>query len=297
MSIQAIFGLPGQGKTTLLAKCAYKCLRGETFLGVPPHSKVFTNFECPGCFELDFDTLGLYAYEDALILIDEIMLLADTRDFKNFPAHLKFFFCMHRHFNLDIVYASQYWSDCDKKIRVLTDNYYLLEAAPFFPISFVKPINRKMSAENNNMVDNYTLGAPISWKWVWRPKYYKLFDSFASDRELKPLNAKLWAPAKFDARPFKDRFFDLSGSPVLRALRLFRPAAVRFFDFSRSPVLAAFRRIASRIVTAHQAADDLTLSGIASADQAVAADDLTQPAEDDLTQPDAEEFTEPVSWI
>ena len=214
--IIGVFGLPGAGKTTFLAKCAYKCLRGESFLGIPPHAKVFTNFECPGCYKLDFSTLGLYSYEDCLILIDEIMLLADTRDFKSFPEHLKFFFCMSRHFKVDICYCSQYWSDCDKKIRVLTSCYYLLESSNYFPVSYVKPINRSMGAENNQMVDNYNVGAPITWKIVYRPRYYKLFDSFYNDRELKKVDFPLWSPALFDSRPFKERFFDFSGSPVLR---------------------------------------------------------------------------------
>ena len=89
MSIVGVIGLPGSGKTTLLAKAAYKWLHGKSFLGMPARSKVLTNFDCPGCYKLSFDCLGLYNFQDMNIIIDEIMLLADNRNFKSFPEHLK----------------------------------------------------------------------------------------------------------------------------------------------------------------------------------------------------------------
>lgn len=194
--IQAIFGLPRQGKTTVLTKIAQKNLAGKTYFGIRPHARVFTNFECLGCYQLDFDTLGVYRYEDSLILIDEIMLLADTRDFKTFPKPLKYFFSHHGHFNIDIVWCSQYWDDCDKKIRVLTDRYYLMEAHGSFTV--IKPIQRYLGAEGGHMVDTYRTGAPITWRLVYRPRYYRYFDSF-TQRKLPPLpDLRLW---DWDADP------------------------------------------------------------------------------------------------
>lgn len=189
--IIGVFGLPGMGKSTFLAKCAYKCLHGKSFMGVPPHSKVFTNFECPGCYQLDFNALGVYHFSDSLFLIDEIMLLADSRDFKFFPPQLKYFFSHHRHFNCDVIWCSQYYDDCDKKIRVLTQRYYLLEKHSTLPISFVKPITRFLGAKKGQMLDTYELGAPITWRFVWRPKYYKMFDSFVQ-KELPPAELLPW---------------------------------------------------------------------------------------------------------
>lgn len=175
--IVGVFGLPGMGKTTFLTKLAYKCLHGRGWMGFKHHDIVFTNFECQGCYKLDFSTLGVYQYENALILIDEIMLLADTRNFKTFPAHLKYFFAMHRHHGLEICWASQYYDDCDKKIRVLTDRYYIMSALGKFTI--VKPIDRRIACEGGKILDDYQTGNPISWRWVFRPHYYKYFDSFA----------------------------------------------------------------------------------------------------------------------
>lgn len=190
--VVGVFGLPGMGKTSFLTKCAQMCLRGKSFMNIPKHSKVFTNFECQGCYKLDFNTLGIYHYEDALILIDEIMLLADSRDFKNFPEHLKYFFSHHRHFNCTVLYCSQYWTDCDKRIRGVTDRYYLITKSNFLPITYIKPIIRDFGVSRGEIVDGYTLGVPLSWSFVWRPSWYKYFDSF-TQRELPPIpELELW---------------------------------------------------------------------------------------------------------
>ena len=174
--IQAIFGLPGMGKTTVLTKIAQKSLSGKRYLGIPPHKIVYTNFECQGCYKLDFKALGVYAFNDALILIDEIMLLADTRDFKTFPPELKRFFALHRHWGIDVVWCSQYWDDCDKKIRVLTDRYYLMTAMGNWTI--IKPIQRFLGVVDGKMLDSFEVAPPISWKFIYRPHYYSYFDSF-----------------------------------------------------------------------------------------------------------------------
>ena len=67
--IKGVFGLPRSGKTTYLAKLAYKAQKK----GI----KVYTNFYCKGCYTLDFDSLGVYDYSDCLLLIDEISLFCE----------------------------------------------------------------------------------------------------------------------------------------------------------------------------------------------------------------------------
>lgn len=191
--VVGVFGLPGMGKTTMLTAAAQHSLNGRSFLGLPAHDKVYTNFECPGCYRLDFDKLGKYKFENALIIIDEIMLYADSRDFKSFSDDLKYFFSHQRHVNLDILWCSQMYDDCDKKIRGLTDHYYLLEKMSILPISIVKPILRKLGAMNNKFCDTIYMGAPISWTFIWRPKYYKMFDSFTY-KDLPPVDNVPWLP-------------------------------------------------------------------------------------------------------
>lgn len=178
--ILGVIGALGAGKTTFLAKCIYEFQHNRSFLGVKPRKLILSNFECPGCYKLDFDTLGLYNYHDCVMLIDEIMLLADNRNFKSFPEHLKAFFALSRRSGIDIIWCSQRW-DCDLKIRALTERYYLLERSKLFPwFSFVKPIIHKMGVKGSKLDDNYILGAPIEWRPIFRPRYYHLFDSFES---------------------------------------------------------------------------------------------------------------------
>lgn len=198
MAVIGVFGLPGMGKTSFLTKVAQLNLRGKSYMGIPVHEKVFTNFECAGCYKLDFNKLGIYHFENALILIDEIMLLADSRDFKSFPEHLKYFFSHHRHFDCTVLFCSQYWSDCDKRIRGVTDRYYLITCSSFFPLSYIKPIVRHFDVYQGTIFDGYTLGPPISWKVVYRPRWYMYFDSY-TQRELPPIpELSLWG---FDDLP------------------------------------------------------------------------------------------------
>lgn len=199
--VVAVFGLPGNGKTSLLTKIAQLNLAGKSYLGLPVHSKVFTNFECAGCYKLDFNSLGVYHYSDALILIDEAMLLCDGRNWKDFGEDLKFFFSNARHYDVDICMCSQFWRDFDARIRNLVETYYLLEASAFLPVSYVKPITRFMGVVNGAMADTYELGIWFSWKIVFRPHWYKFFDSYTR-KELPALpDLSQWDFSDLPPRP------------------------------------------------------------------------------------------------
>ena len=119
LAIYGIFGLPRSGKTTYLCKIAHKCIKkGE---------KVYTNFPCKGALKLDFSTLGRVDYHDCTILIDEISLLCDSRDWKTFGSDLRYFFSNHGHYCIDVYYCSQWLTDCDVKIRRMTEELYYIE--------------------------------------------------------------------------------------------------------------------------------------------------------------------------
>lgn len=220
MAIHCVFGLPGAGKTTYLTMLGSRCIAGKSpGMGIPVHSKVFSNFELAGAYKLDFDTLGIYLYEDALILIDEIMLLADSRNFKDFPESLKYFFSHHRKFNCTVVYCSQSWQNMDKRIRELTDHYFLLTRGKVLDcFSICKPIVHKFNVENMSIVDGYELGAPVTWVWCYRPRYYSMFDTYFGVRDLPTLEWQLWADAPKKEKLWK-RLTDWEKSPVLRLLR------------------------------------------------------------------------------
>lgn len=190
MAIYGVYGLPGAGKTTFLTYIAQRSLAGKGFMDIPAYNIVFTNFECSGCYKLDFDKLGVYDFHDCLILIDEIMLLADCRDYRTFDDNKKYLFSNHRKHNTSIVYCSQGWDDVDRKIRILTTEYFLIENLWKFTV--IKPIDRIMDAQGK-MVDRYQKSSPLKWKWIYRPKYYQHFDSY-NGRKLKPFVPEPWFP-------------------------------------------------------------------------------------------------------
>lgn len=178
--VHAVFGLPGSGKTTYLCKIASKAMRQK--------KDVYTNFPCHGAYKLRFDTLGKLQYENCVMLIDEISLLCDSRNWKDFSSDLTYFFTHHRHYNVEIYYASQWFTDCDVKIRRITDDMIYVENF-FFGISKKYTVERTVeTTENGDVVDRYRFrhGMP----WIRRP-YYRMFDSF-SRKALPPVPKELW---------------------------------------------------------------------------------------------------------
>ena len=131
--ISAIFGLPGSGKSLTLSYIAYRAVNGKSinwhglYLSTAKYARIYTNFPFEGAYKLDFETLGKADYNNCLMLIDEIQLFADSRNFKTFGDNLKYFFSMHRHDKIDIVYASQSFDNVDKRIRSLTDRLYYVD--------------------------------------------------------------------------------------------------------------------------------------------------------------------------
>lgn len=177
--VQGVFGLPGSGKSTYLAKLAKKSFK--------KYDRVYSNFYIRGCYQLDFDTLGLVDYSDCLILIDEISLFCDCRNWKNFNSDMVYFWTNHRHYGVDIVYCSQSYADCDKKIRNLTDSLYYIRSG-FLGFSLVRKIDKVFNVDSD-ITEGYRLSGFPSL--VFRRRYYNMFDSFTR-RFLPPNTAEKW---------------------------------------------------------------------------------------------------------
>ena len=89
--VKGYFGLPGSGKSTFLTMIAQKELK-RIRRGKSAYKHVLTNFYCEGCCIIDYSQLGLYDLSHSLILLDEITLDAESRDFKLFNSKKKRFF-------------------------------------------------------------------------------------------------------------------------------------------------------------------------------------------------------------
>ena len=113
--ISGIFGLPGAGKSTFLAWCVDRVRRRRSLsvgfslaggvslqdLCSRDYDRIYSNFPMLGCYPLDWDRLGVYEYSNCLILIDEIMMLCDSRAWKTYPENIKYFMSHHRKYAVD----------------------------------------------------------------------------------------------------------------------------------------------------------------------------------------------------
>lgn len=199
--ITCFFGLPRSGKSTMLAKIAVNELR-RIQKGKSPYKRVLSNYYIAGCEKFTFEQIGKVDMSDSLILIDEITLDADSRDFKNFSYELKQFFILHGHYGIDIVYATQQYDGVDRKIRELTHNLYYMKKAG--QLTYATAIYRHITiTEESEIKMGYIF--PTLLKIIfdfrhnveicWRPKYYRYFDSFEAP-PMKKVEFKPWSAQK-----------------------------------------------------------------------------------------------------
>ena len=195
--ITGYFGLPGCGKTTFLTMLAQKELK-KISKNKSAYQYVFTNYFCEGCYKINYLDLGNREIENSLILLDEITLDADSRNFKQFDQNKKQFFLLHRHYNCDLIYFTQQWDGVDKKIRDITQTLYYVKKLqfPFFrEFTRAKLIFRclEINELTKEIVSGYRfpnfferfLGSTV--KICFRPKYYKFFDSWERPTKISPI--------------------------------------------------------------------------------------------------------------
>lgn len=209
--ISLYFGLPGCGKTTMLAKLALeadmriekdKKLVAKGKKAICPYKHIYGNIPLTGLknyTQILFDWLGRYEICDALILIDEATIEVDSRDYKGFKKHTKEFMLLHRHYNVDIAFFTQQWDGIDKKIRVITDKVFYLYKGFFtrkwftrmyrVPYGIIIPDPKKDGSDKlGEIVQGYCkpdLITRLFSPWLYRPRYYQFFDSW--DRPSLPI--------------------------------------------------------------------------------------------------------------
>lgn len=179
--IKCYFGVPGVGKSTILAK-EYKKNKRK-------YDHIYTiNLQLLGVEMITKEDLEKYKFKNTLILWDEITMDADNRGFKSFSNELRDFVLLHRHLGCDIVYVTQNFENVDKKIRDLTvELWYMSKSVVPFLRSFTtsKRIYRKININENT--SELTLGYRFcnfiesifvsNFKICFRRRYYKYFDT------------------------------------------------------------------------------------------------------------------------
>lgn len=195
--ITCYFGLPGCGKSTMLAKLATKELK-KIRKGKSKYKRVLSNYYIQGTKRFDFSMIGHCDMSESLILIDEISLDADSRDFKQFNHDLKQFFILHRHYGCDIIYATQQYDGVDRKIRELThDLWYMKKAGA---LTYAVAIYRHITITEESDIKmgyifpkllQYIFNARANVRLCWRPRFYKYFDSFDAP-VMKQIEFPIW---------------------------------------------------------------------------------------------------------
>lgn len=180
-----VFGKKGSGKTTLLTKLAIKYRK----MGFP----VFSNVEIFGCHKLNIEDIGEKEFPiNAVLLIDEVSLIWDNRNFKTFPQKVARYFRLQRHYR-NIVYLFSQNFDVDKKIRDLCDDMYLL--TNFFGyLSVARRIKKTptlhqpetdesgSSSKEGFITEDFRFDLPSSWIFTYIPRYIRFFNSFEVER-------------------------------------------------------------------------------------------------------------------
>ena len=216
-----VFGKKGSGKTTFLAKTAYKYLKK----GYP----VFSTEKVPGVIRFDVEKIGYMTFpENAVILIDEVGMIWDNRNFKTFKPEVRDYFKYQRH-EKHIVYLFSQTFDIDIKLRNLTDCMYLC-TCKFGWLSIARKIKRSITLVHpqgdaeSRIADDLEF-EPILWSlfgaqtciWTFIPRWTPLFDSHEKlglpvyeDGEPEPIPA---AAAKLfsyrDKSKKKEKYYDV----------------------------------------------------------------------------------------
>lgn len=144
MSVVAVCGLPGSGKTlftTYLAMKQYKRLNRFNF-SKEKKNYIYSNYpikldkkhysKAVGLSDLSLNN----SWETgATIILDEIQLYFDSLEFKDFPKTIRNAFQLHRHFGISDIYInSQHPSRIVKQVRVLVSKFY--DIVKFIKIPF-----------------------------------------------------------------------------------------------------------------------------------------------------------------
>jgi len=198
-----VFGKKGSGKTTFLAKTAYKYLRK----GRPVYSTV----HIPGTYLFDPNDIAKDYPPEAVLLMDEVGMIFDNRNFKTFRPEWRDYFKLQRHYHHTVYLFSQTF-DVDVKLRNLTDAMYLCRCYFGF-LTIAKKIKRDIvlvqpqGDSESRIADSLEF---VPW-WLsifgaqtiiftFIPKWCKLFDSY--DAPKLPDNKAVYVPVPEPLKKF-----------------------------------------------------------------------------------------------
>lgn len=230
-----IFGKKGSGKTTTLTKIALKELKRKR--------KVYSTVEIPSTYLFNTDDIGSMTFEpNSTVLIDEVGMIWDNRDFKNFKPAVRDFFKYQRQYKLKIYLFSQTF-DIDLKLRNLTDEMYLLSNC-FRVFSVARRISKKITIKEcadgtSTLSDTYEF-YPLLFgglKFTFIPRYTSFYKSY-DPKKLAYINGTYLELNDVQKRYLSSRkwLFDK-----------FKIAFIKFIDFLKSAVRPRSRTATKKV--------------------------------------------------
>lgn len=180
-----IFGKKGSGKSSYLVKLAKRYQKKKYI--------VYTNMEditLPDVRIIHPEDIGEFVPEsNSLLLLDEVGILYDNRNYRQFKPETRDFYKYQRHYKVVCYMASQTY-DVDVKIRNLVDGMFLVQNV-FTVFSLIRPIKKTItlteatSEGESRIAENLKFRSILDWKLMYIPKYGKYFESFIAPEKPK----------------------------------------------------------------------------------------------------------------
>lgn len=185
-----IFGKKGSGKSTLMTKIAIKYIKQG--------KKVYANYYIPNTYTYNPKDMSTFTFDsDSVVLLDEIGLEFNCRDWAKFPVGVREIFKLQRKYHF-IMYCNSQSFDIDKQIRDLADQLYICKCY-FNILSIARPIIKVQGVFNNEENGMGEIGEAYRYDFIFNsiftfiPRYSVFFDSFSKpDRSSIPAQYQDW---------------------------------------------------------------------------------------------------------
>lgn len=191
--IDMFFGLPGSGKTTVLAEIVRQTLSDRKH-----KTSVFCNMPIRGSYIVERSDIGKYDFrvdgaDSALLLLDEGQTVYNCRNAMSKKESLRIsdtetqFFCMHRHYKTMLCCFSQGFEDMDKIIRNRTTKLYYVEKSRIRPFIRIRTIVKMIHIDDlqKQIMEGFEF-EKFSTRYVYGKRVWRMFDTY----DAEPLPAK-----------------------------------------------------------------------------------------------------------
>lgn len=203
------FGLPGSGKTTyaawLVKKQQKKINKKEKKLNkiknkeskyakklkkwIEENKNIYSNIEIKNAYKVERSDIGKYDIINGRLIIDEVGIEYNNRQFNSFPKAAISYFKLHRHYKTDVDVFSQSHEDCDITLRRLAQKYYVMTKSIIPGFITKREIGRRIGInELTHQIEDRFYWKLFGIRFIYCPPLWKYFDT----EEAPKLEHKKW---------------------------------------------------------------------------------------------------------